>query len=139
MHRSHSELYVHLVWATWNRLPLLTLELRPLVYGCVQTACRELEAEVLAIGGMPDHVHLLARMPTSISVAQLAKRVKGASSHLANRESGGRGTFKWQGGYGAFTVSKRNVPLVRDYIFRQEEHHREQTFHLAYEPPFPEE
>ena len=78
----HTELYVHLVWATWDRLPMLTAELAPAVYACIQAECRELKVEVVEIGGLENHVHLLVRMHPAVSVATLAKQVKGASSHL---------------------------------------------------------
>jgi len=135
MREPYTQLYLHLVWATWDRLPLLPAELRPAVYGCIQAECRQLDADVVAIRGTEDHVHLLVRISTTISVAQLVKQVKGSSSHLVNRRLTSEGTFKWQGGYGAFTVSKRNVPLVREYILRQEDHHRDHETIAAYEPP----
>jgi putative transposase len=94
--------------------------------------------QVIALGGIEDHVHLLVRIPTTLSVAQLVKQVKGATSHLVTHGMGGCGTFKWQGGYGAFTVSKRNVPLVREYVLQQERHHSESTVARGCEPPFGE-
>lgn len=127
MREPYTQLYLHLVWATWDRLPLLTEKLRPPVYGCIQAECKQLEANVLAVGGIADHVHLLVRIPTTITVAALVKQVKGASSHLVNQRLMARDSFKWQGGYGAFTVSKADVPRVRDYILHQEEHHRAKT------------
>ena len=72
---------------------------------------------------MPDHVHLLARVPATFAVAALVKRLKGSSSHRITREHGGEGFFKWQKGYGAFTVSRWDLARVREYIRRQKEHH----------------
>jgi putative transposase len=138
MYGTRSELYVHLVWATWNRLPLLTAELRGPVYRCILAECRELRVEPIAVGGVEDHVHLLVRVPTTVSVAQLVKKVKGVSSHLVTHQLLEGSAFKWQGGYGAFSVSRRNVTLVREYILNQEAHHSERTFIEAYEPPFPD-
>jgi putative transposase len=136
MYGTRSELYLHLVWATWDRLPLLTPELQPVVYDCIQAECKRLRVEAIAIGGIEDHVHLLVRIPTTISVAELVKQVKGASSHFVTHELSGGGTFTWQGGYGAFTVSKRNVPIVREYVSRQEKHHSDRSFIRGCEPPF---
>jgi REP element-mobilizing transposase RayT len=73
---------------------------------------------------MEDHVHLLARVPTSLSTADLVKQVKGSSSHLVNPAHGRQATFRWQGGYGVFSVSRQHVSRIRRYVLNQEEHHR---------------
>lgn len=96
------------------------------MYRCIKAECRELKAEMIAIGGTSDHVHVLMRIPTVVSVAQLVKQVKGSSSHLVNKVMGGA-EFKWQGGYGAFTVSKALVPSVRAYVVNQAAHHQDGT------------
>jgi putative transposase len=128
-----TQLFLHLVWATWDRHPFLTSDIRQRVYGCLQQECAALGCDVIAIGGMDDHVHLLVQVPATIAPAELVRRVKGASSHLINHEIRPGERFKWQGGYGAFSVSKRNVPLVRDYVLNQEQHHRDGTAHPAVE------
>ena len=133
--RSRNELYVHLVWATWDRQPLLTPDRRDLIYRAIATSCADLRCEVLAIGGMPDHVHLLVRIPPSVAPAALVKQVKGASSHLANPVHGRGATFRWQGGYGAFTVSRHHVARVRGYVLNQERHHAENRLAPDFELP----
>jgi len=120
---SHTELYLHLVWATWDRQPLLTGETRDAGYRMIQDECRRMSVEVIAIGGVEDHVHLLVRMPTSLSPAALVKQVKGATSHHLNQGSGSRPVFRWQGGYGAFSVSRQHVERIRRYVLNQAEHH----------------
>jgi putative transposase len=135
MREPYTQLYLHLVWATWDRLPLLSPELTPSVYACIQAGCTRLRAEVIAIGGVSDHAHLLTRIPATLSVAALVKQIKGASSHLATHRLLGGHTFKWQGAYGAFTVSKSDVPRIHAYIQRQEEHHRDQTLSPEFELP----
>jgi REP element-mobilizing transposase RayT len=88
--------------------------------------CQELKSEVIAIGGMQEHTHVLVRFHTTISVADLVKEMKGASSHLMTHKIIGKDEFfKWQGAYGAFTVSKRHVPHVTAYIVNQKKHHAE--------------
>jgi putative transposase len=76
-----------------------------------------------ALGGMPDHIHLLVRFPTTLTIADLVKGIKGASSHLQTQHAAPGEFFKWQGGYGAFTVSPDVVPAVRTYIQHQKQHH----------------
>ena len=131
-HSSRVEVYLHLVWATWDRLPLLTPAVRERVYLCIRHEAARLKAEIIAIGGIEDHVHVLLRLPATISIADLVKQLKGSSSHLANHEVLPRG-FKWQGGYGCGSVSRRLVPTVRNYVLRQEEHHREGTIYPSAE------
>lgn len=84
-HASHKlSLFIHLVWATWDRLPLVTPEIE-------RRVCRNAESEaigkgcqVLAINGIPDHVHLVVTIPSTVAIADLVKQVKGVSSHFMN-------------------------------------------------------
>jgi REP element-mobilizing transposase RayT len=132
-HSSRVDVYLHIVWATWDRAPLLTPEVRPRVYLCMREEAARLKSEIIEIGGIEDHVHVLLRLPATVSIATLVKQLKGSSSHLANHEVLPRG-FKWQGGYSASSVSRRAVPRVREYLRRQEEHHRDGTTYPDAEP-----
>ena len=123
MRSRFTQLYLHSVWATWDRMPLLAPAIEQTVYAAILAKCHQLDCEPLAIGGMADHVHLLVRFPTTLAVADLVKEVKGATSHLVTHETSGE-PFKWQGSYGAFTVSKESAPKVRAYIEGQKQHHR---------------
>ncbi|HET7463682.1 MAG TPA: IS200/IS605 family transposase [Longimicrobium sp.] len=138
MRSPYTQLYLHLVWSTWDRYPhLADLDLRQRVYECINAECTRRRADVLAIGGIEDHVHVLVRPPATVAPADLVKHMKGASSHMVNYHIGRPDYFKWQGGYGAFSVSKRHVPMIHDYVLRQEEHHREQRLFEPLEPPPP--
>ena len=117
-------LFVHVVWGTWDRLRLLVDETERRVYRSIEATCAEVGAETVALGGIEDHVHLLARLPAALAVSDLVKRVKGASAHLATHAVAPDAFFKWQGGYAAFSVSVSQLEVVRDYIARQKEHHR---------------
>lgn len=124
MRAPYTQLYLHLVWATWDRLPLLgEEEVLSRVYRCIREECLGLKCEPLAIGGIADHVHLLVRLPTTTSVANLVKQVKGSSAHLVSQEIRQGDFFKWQGGYGAFTLRRSDVPTVTRYILEQKQHH----------------
>jgi putative transposase len=103
------------------------------VYAAIQAQARAGGADVVAIGGVADHVHVLTRFPTTLSIADLVKRLKGSTSHLIAQEVRPGETFRWQGGYGAFTLSKRGVPHAREYVLNQEEHHRFGTLHAELE------
>lgn len=82
MRASFTELYIHLVWATWDRQPLITPEIEPRLYAAIAANCRDLKCQPLAIGGVADHVHLLVRLHPAVAVSILVKQVKGSSSHL---------------------------------------------------------
>jgi putative transposase len=127
MSNTYTQLYVHLVWATWDRLPLLHGRVKDAAYACIRAECKKLGVKVIALGGIADHVHLFVELPTTVCIADLAKQVKGSSSHLINEEIRPDDVFKWQGGYAAFSVSKSLGPTVRAYIRNQEEHHEAGT------------
>jgi putative transposase len=134
LRRSHTEIYLHLVWATWDRFPLITPDLKPKLYANLAHQAAELGADVIAIGGTADHVHLLIRFPATISVSDFAARVKGASSYFVTHLLASDDPFKWQGGYGAFSLWRRGLATVREYVLNQEEHHRGGTLVRALEP-----
>ena len=127
MREPYTQLYVHLVWSTWDRLPVLTDEMRDTIYRCIQAGCTALNCELIAIGGTDDHIHALVRLPAVLAIAELVKKIKGSSSHLVNHSACGIKDFRWQGAYAAFTLSKDGIPSVSSYIARQEEHHRLKT------------
>jgi putative transposase len=133
MRAPFTQLYLHCVWATWDRLPLMTPEVEDVTFAAIHAKCRELNCKPLALGGMPDHVHLLVRFPTTISVADLVKGLKGSTSHLQTQLVARDTFFKWQGGYGAFTVSPGLIPSVKAYINNQKRHHAEDSLWAEWE------
>ena len=133
MRAPYTQLYLHCVWAIWDRLPLLTPEVEEVLLAAIHAKCRDLECELQALGGMPDHLHLLVRFPTTLSVADLVKGVKGSSSHLLTQHVAKGTFFKWQGGYGAFTVSPDIIPTIRSYIHNQKRHHAEKNLWADWE------
>ena len=128
-------LYVHLVWATTRRLPLITADVTPRLYAHMAQRCRHLSCVPLAIGGMPDHVHLLVDLHPTVTVALLMKDVKGASSLFMRTLLVPGSFFQWQTGYAAFSVSKRSLPRLQDYIANQEQHHVQGSIIPGAEPP----
>ena len=90
MRRPYTQLYVHLVWATWDRLPLILPTIEPRLYAAMAAKCDGLKCHPMAIGGIENHVHLLAGIPSTVTVADLVKGVKGSTSHLLNHAVAGR-------------------------------------------------
>ncbi|MGC1378062.1 MAG: IS200/IS605 family transposase [Anaerolineales bacterium] len=138
MRRNKLALYLHLVWATWDRQPLLTPEIERRVYRNIESEARGMGCTVLAINGMPDHTHLGLVIPTTITIANLVKQVKGVSSHFVNETLKPDFEFKWQGSYGAFTVSRWDVDKIVNYIKRQKEHHQLNELFPEWEEAFEE-
>jgi putative transposase len=84
--------------------------------------------KLLAVGGMPDHVHIFFGMRPTEPLSDLMQAVKGDSSKWINENRLTLGRFSWQEGYGAFSYSKSQVASVVQYVFNQEAHHRTKTF-----------
>ena len=123
MRRSKAEIYLHFVWATKNRQPMLTPEIERSVYRCIESEAKDLKVIVLAIGGISDHVHLLVRMPTSVCASVLMKQVKGVSTTFVRDQLQPKTPFCWQEGYGVFSVSRSHVDKVTSYVINQKTHH----------------
>lgn len=133
MREPFAQLYLHCVWSTWDRLPLITPQVDRRLYGAIIAKCRELKCIPIRIGGGQDHLHLLVRLPTTLAVATLVKEVKGSSSHLMTHEINPGEFFKWQGAHGAFTLRYDDVPAIKQYIINQKVHHASNTVRPEWE------
>ena len=138
MRRNKLRLYLHLVWATWDRLPLITPEIERQLYRCIENEAKDKGCKVLALNGIADHVHLVVSIPTTITIAELVKQVKGVSSRFVNEVLAPPTRFKWQGCYGAFTVSRWDVDKIVQYVKRQKEHHAANELWADWEETFEE-
>ncbi len=116
------QIYLHFVWATWDRLPLIH-DNENQIYKAILVKCQSLGATVIGIGGMQDHVHLLVSFPATISIANFIKEVKGSTSHLVTHRIDSDEFFKWQGSYAVFSLSEKDVPRIKSYIQNQKVHH----------------
>lgn len=120
-------LYYHLVWATKNREPLIQPEIENRLFGYIVNKAAESGVYIYAINGWDDHIHLVASIPPKHAVADVVKRLKGASSHNLNHVGGLDGSFGWQRGYGALTVGEQHRPIAEAYVQNQKEHHQKQS------------
>lgn len=123
---SYTNLLYHIVFATKGRAPFITNELRADLHAYVGGTVRGLGGIALEVGGVADHIHILAKIKPTKAVATFIKELKADSSGWANRKT--RGRFAWQTRYGAFSVSESQVEKVRAYIRNQEKHHRRVSF-----------
>ena len=128
MSGTYTNLLYHLVFSTKQRIPLITTALQEELYRYMGGIIRGQGGTLLEIGGMPDHVHLLAKFSPKKAVSDMLKDIKANSSKWVNEEKTSLRKFGWQEGYAAFTVSESQVTQVVKYIRNQEEHHRKRNF-----------
>jgi putative transposase len=125
---SYSRIWLHLVWATLERRPVLTQIAAPQLCGFLSKYAAEKGIYMKINYVNADHVHALIDLPTGMCVEDLMQLLKGASSHWLNESSLVVDKFSWGRGYGVFSVSHSDVSGVANYIARQEEHHRKRSF-----------
>jgi len=116
---------VHLVFSTKERRKLIPAEFQPALWAYVAGICKKSEIFVHAVGGMDDHIHSLIQIPSTLALAKAVLTIKSNSSRWTH-ERGQR--VEWQEGYGAFSVSASNLPVVVRYICNQAAHHRKMSF-----------
>lgn len=127
MPSTYSQILLHFVFSTKHRGPVIAPAIQERLYPYIGGIIRAEGGVLYAIGGMPDHVHLLVRWKTDPSIADLMRTVKGRSAAWVHDTLHAR-EFAWQQGYAAFSVSKSNEPAVKHYIETQPEHHRHRDF-----------
>lgn len=128
MPQSLSAVYLHLVFSTKERRPFLRDEaVRSSLHAYLGGISKQLGCAPIIVGGMEDHVHLLARFGRTITQAEWVKELKRVSNLWLKKEHHIR-QFEWQGGYADFSVSQSNLPNVMKYIANQQEHHKKINF-----------
>ena len=127
MPNTYTKLLVHVVFGTKNRTATIPADLREDLYSYIGGIVRGEAGSLRAIGGMPDHVHLLVRVGPQASISNLMQKVKANSSRWLSRRIR-HGSFAWQSGYAAFSVSGSAAGTLMRYIANQQEHHRVRTF-----------
>ncbi len=129
MPQSLSAVYIHLVFSTKAHRPFLRdPATREALHAYIGGISKTLDCPPIVVGGMEDHVHLLARLGRTITQAEWVKELKRVSNLWLKDQSGAHGDFQWQGGYADFSVSQSNLQRVKNYIANQEEHHRKRNF-----------
>ena len=129
MPQSLTQIYLHLVFSTKNRVPdLCDPEIRSHLLRYLVGTCHNQNSPSLQIGGVEDHIHILCRLGKTISVSNLVRELKRDSSKWLKEQSPSLADFHWQSGYGAFSLSPAHVDPAKVYIENQEEHHRTETF-----------
>lgn len=122
MAHTYASNFIHCIFSTKERKPLIAADRMPDLYAYLGGIARSEGFSLIAAGGTADHVHLLFILPATQPLATVVQKLKGGSSRWMGPN------FAWQEGYGAFSVSPSQVPVVKEYIRKQEQHHRKRHF-----------
>jgi REP element-mobilizing transposase RayT len=133
MANTYTQLYTQIVFGVKYRQPLIHPTWENELYKYMNGTIQQLGHKPIAINGVSDHVHLFVGLNPNAAISELVKSIKISSNKLVNGERWCNGKkFEWQGGFGAFSYSKKDVPNVYNYIMNQKEHHKIKTFEEEY-------
>ncbi|NJN93739.1 MAG: IS200/IS605 family transposase [Anaerolineales bacterium] len=116
-------LFYHMVWGTKNREPLIENNFELSLHNVIVAKGKELGAFVYAVGGIEDHLHLVASVPPRIALADYIGQVKGKSSHWINHQLSLPYHFSWQAEYGVVSFGGKQLNMVVKYVKNQRQHH----------------
>ena len=128
MAQSLSQLYVHIVFSTKERYPFIQTDIESELYAYMEGAIKHMNGIPCLINGTVDHVHILATLPRTVTLAKYIEGIKRPSSQWIKTKGEMNQKFAWQNGYGVFSVSSSRRDSVKRYIAGQKEHHRELSF-----------
>ena len=127
-----SQIYIHLVFSVKGRQNIIHKTWREELFKYVSGIIKGRDQKVFAIGGMPDHIHILISLRPNFLVSELVNSVKTNSSKWINSKGFIKGKFNWQEGYGAFSYGQSQLDHVIQYINNQELHHQRKSFKEEY-------
>ena len=128
MANTFTQIHLQVIIAVKFRMGLISSDWESRLFDYLIAIIHNHGHKVLAINGMPDHVHILFGFRPNQSLSKLIQLLKASSSKWINEEKLTKYKFAWQEGYGAFSYTKSDVPKVVKYIIQQKEHHRKSSF-----------
>lgn len=128
-----SQLYIHIVFTPKYRQALIQPSWENRLHQYITGIVQERGHKMLALGGMPDHIHLFIGLKPSESISSLVREIKKASNAFIKNHNLSKFPFSWQNGYGVFSHSHSQKPKVIEYVLSQKEHHQKRTFRHEYE------
>lgn len=132
MANTFSQIYIQTVFAVENRQSLITQGFKEDLYKYITGIVKNQGQKLIAINGMPDHVHILIGLKPATALADLVREIKADSTNFINKEKFVRGRFNWQEGYGAFSYGHSQLNTIIRYIQNQERHHERRSFRDEY-------
>lgn len=127
-----SQLFIQVIFAVKGRESLILSSWEKQLYKYITGIVTNKDQKLIAINGMPDHLHILIGMKPSCQLSSLVREIKKSSNKWINDNGFVKGKFNWQTGYGAFSYSHSTLPHVINYIKNQKEHHRKKSFKEEY-------
>jgi len=127
-----SQIYIQVVFAVKGRDKLIHKLWEEELYKYITGIVQNKEQKMLAINGMPDHIHFIVGMKPSCCLSDLVREIKKFSNDFIKEKKFTEFKFHWQEGYGAFSYSHSNLDKAIKYIMNQKEHHRKKTFQEEY-------
>lgn len=124
--------YIHIVFSTKNREPLIDENIQEELFSYLSGICKNLECYPVKVGGYKDHVHILCILSKKVTLIKLLEGLKSHSSKWIKTKGHKYSGFYWQNGYGAFSVNPGEIQKVTDYIQHQKEHHSLRSFKQEY-------
>jgi REP-associated tyrosine transposase len=132
MANTFTQIYLQFVFAVQDRISLIRPEWKDELYKYITGIVQNNDHKLIAINGMPNHLHIFVGYKPHQLIPDLLQDIKGNSSKWINEKGFVRGKFRWQAGYGAFSYSYSQVDNVVKYIMNQEEHHKKKSFREEY-------
>jgi putative transposase len=129
----YTKMWVHLVWATKKREPVLGKDTRKNIFLHIKENALTKNIHIDFINGYLDHIHILVSLNADQTIANIVQLIKGESSYWINKNKLTIQKFEWQDDYFAVSVSESAINSVREYIKNQEEHHKKKTFQQEYD------
>ena len=128
MGHTFSNILNHIIFSTKARKNLLHKDLRPPLYSYICGIGKGEGCQVIKVGGIEDHVHVLVKLKPSLAPSDFARKIKASSSKWIHENHKNLKDFSWQSGFSCFSVSESSKNDVVKYINKQEEHHRRIPF-----------
>ena len=132
MANTYTHLYIHLVFAVKNRNSLIKKEWKDNLEKYISGIVQNNKHKLLAIGTMPDHIHIFIGYNVNQLIPNLVENIKTSSNEWIKTNKLSSFKFEWQKGYGAFTHSRSQLDVVIKYILSQEKHHKKKSFKEEY-------
>ncbi|HEX4888019.1 MAG TPA: IS200/IS605 family transposase [Luteibaculaceae bacterium] len=125
---TYSQIYIQIVFAVKGRESLIHRSWEERLYQYITGIIRAKGQKLIAINGMPDHIHIFIGMKPSCCLSDLVREIKKSTNDFINENSLTKHSFRWQEGFGAFSYSRSHISNVARYIANQKEHHKKVTF-----------
>ena len=132
MAETFTKIDIHCIFSTRNRTDLIDADLKKRLYARMTEIANDDKIQVHAIGGTSDHIHMLMRMPADLPLATALRRIKSGSSKWHNETFRRKSRFYWHSGYAAASVSLSALEKNKEYILKQEDHHKTRSFKEEY-------